>query len=124
MRLDKWLWAARFFKTRALAAAAVAGGKVKLNGERVKPARAVRVDDALHISVGPYEYALRVLALSARRGPAAQAASLYAESESSRAARNVLATRLAAERRGATLTHGRPNKRERRQLIELKKSKM
>ena len=124
MRLDKWLWAARFFKTRALAAAAVAGGKVKLNGARVKPARAVRVDDALHISVGPYEYVLRVLALSARRGPAAQAASLYAESESSRVARDILAARLAAERRAATLTQGRPNKRERRQLIELKKSKM
>jgi len=124
IRIDKWLWAARFFKTRALAAAAVAGGKVKLNGERVKPAKALRVNDALHISVGTYEYVVRVLALSARRGPAPQAALLYEESESSQAARKELVTRLAAERRYATHTNGRPSKKERRQIIQLKKSRI
>jgi ribosome-associated heat shock protein Hsp15 len=67
LRLDKWLWAARFFKTRALAAAAVTGGKVKLNGERVKAAKAIRPGDALNIHIGPYEYVVRVRALSARR---------------------------------------------------------
>lgn len=121
MRLDKWLWAARFFKTRTLAAEAVAGGKVKLNGERVKAAKAIRTSDALNIHIGPYEYAVRVLALSARRGPATQAALLYEESEPSQAARKVLATRLAAERQHAIHTRGRPGKKERRQIIRFKK---
>ena len=124
MRLDKWLWTARFFNTRVLAAAAVAGGKVKLNGERVKAAKAVRVNDALHIAIGPYEYAVRVLALSARRGPAPQAALLYAENESSQAARKAMASRLAAERQHAIHTNGRPSKKQRRQIIRLKKSRI
>ena len=123
MRVDKWLWAARFYKTRTLAAEAVAGGKVKLNGERVKAAKAVRVNDALHVSLGPYEYVVRVLALSVRRGPAKEAASLYEESEASQAARKVLATRLAAERQHAIRTDGRPSKKERRQIIRFKKSR-
>jgi ribosome-associated heat shock protein Hsp15 len=123
LRLDKWLWAARFFKTRALATAAVAGGKVKLNGERVKAAKVIRPGDALNIHIGPYEYVVRVRALSARRGPAAQAAKLYEESESSQAARNELATRLAAERRLVTPPKGRPGKKERRQIIRFKKSR-
>lgn len=124
MRLDKWLWAARFFKTRTLAAEAVAGGKVKLNGERVKAAKAIRPGDALNIHIGPYEYVVRVLALSARRGPATQAALLYEESESSQAARKALATRLAAERQHAIHTRGRPGKKERRQIIQFKKSRI
>jgi len=123
VRLDKWLWAARFFKTRVLAAEAVAGGKVKLNGERVKAAKAVRVNDALRISIGAYEYAIRVLALSTRRGPAPQAALLYEESESSQVARKALATRLAAERQHAIHTNGRPSKKQRRQIIQFKKSR-
>jgi ribosome-associated heat shock protein Hsp15 len=124
MRLDKWLWAARFFKTRTLAAEAVAGGKVKLNGERVKAAKTIRTGDALNIHIGPYEYAVRVLALSARRGPATQAALLYEESESSQSARKALATRLAAERQHAIRTNGRPSKKERRQIIRFKKSRV
>jgi len=123
VRLDKWLWAARFFKTRVLAAEAVAGGKVKLNGERVKAAKAVRVNDALRISIGAYEYAIRVLALSTRRGPAPQAALLYEESESSQVARKALATRLAAERQHAIHTNGRPSKKQRCQIIQFKKSR-
>lgn len=124
MRLDKWLWAARFYKTRTLAAEAVAGGKVKLNGERVKPAKAVRVNDAVRIARGPYEYAVRVLALSARRGSAKEAALLYEESESSQAARKGLADRLAAERHHVAHADGRPSKKERRQIIQFKKSRI
>jgi ribosome-associated heat shock protein Hsp15 len=124
LRIDKWLWAARFFKTRALAAEAVAGGKVKVNGERAKAAKAVRVNDALRIHIGPYEYAVRVLALSARRGPAPQAALLYEENESSQAARKELATRLAAEARYAAPATGRPSKKERRQVIQFKKTRL
>ncbi|HCU53532.1 MAG TPA: RNA-binding protein [Gammaproteobacteria bacterium] len=124
VRIDKWLWAARFFKTRALAAEAVAGGKVKVNGERVKAAKALRVNDALNIQLGPYEYAIRVRALSARRGPAPQAALLYEEGESSKAARKALSTRLAAERQSVAHTEGRPSKKERRRIIQFKKSRI
>ena len=123
LRIDKWLWAARFFKTRALAAQAVAGGKVKVNGERVKPARAVRLGDALSIHIGPCEYVVRVLALSARRGPAPQATLLYEESEPSKVARQELAARLSAEARSAASSEGRPSKKERRQIIQYKKTR-
>jgi ribosome-associated heat shock protein Hsp15 len=124
IRIDKWLWAARFFKTRALAAQAVAGGKVKVNGERVKAAKTLHLDDALSIHIGPYEYAVRVRALSTRRGTAPQAALLYAETEPSKAARNELATRLSAERRSTTFANGRPGKKERRQVIQFKKTRI
>ena len=120
VRIDKWLWAARFFKTRALAAQAVAGGKVKVNGERAKPAKAVRVGDALRIHIGVYEYVVQVLALSARRGPASAAALLYRESDESAAARKQLAARLAADKVLMPTDPGRPNKRVRRERIRLK----
>ena len=123
LRIDKWLWAARFFKTRALAAEAVAGGKVKVNGERVKAAKDIRLGDALIIHIGPYEYDVRVRALSARRGPAPQAALLYEETGPSKAARTELATRLAAERRFVATAQWRPGKKERRQVIHFKKTR-
>ena len=123
LRIDKWLWAARFFKTRALAAQAVAGGKVKVNDERVKAARAMRLGDALSIHIGPFEYVVRVLVLSARRGPASQAALLYEESEPSKAVRQALAARLSAETRDTSPAEGRPSKKERRQVIQLKKTR-
>ena len=124
IRIDKWLWAARFFKTRSLAAAAVAGGKVKVNGERVKAAKAIRIDDELSIHVGPYEYVVRVLGLSGRRGPAPEAALLYAESVQSKAAREALATRLSVERIYDPHEKGRPTKRARRQIILFKKARV
>jgi ribosome-associated heat shock protein Hsp15 len=120
IRIDKWLWAARFFKTRALAAAAVLGGKVKVNGERVKAAKVVRRGEELCIRIGVYEHVVRVLALSARRGPASEAALLYQESEESKAVRKQLAARLAAERIHSPMQKGRPSKRARRELIRIK----
>jgi ribosome-associated heat shock protein Hsp15 len=124
IRIDKWLWVARFFKTRSLATAAVAGGKVKVNGERVKPAKAIRLDDELSIHVGPYEYVVRVLGLSGRRGPAPEAALLYAESVQSKVAREKLAARLSAERIYDSHEKGRPTKRARRQIIRFKKARV
>jgi ribosome-associated heat shock protein Hsp15 len=116
MRLDKWLWAARFFKTRSLAQAAVAGGKVKLDGERVKPAKDVATGMRLAIRIGEYEWNVAVIALSEHRGPAEQARRLYEESEESRARR----TAQVADRRAQAAVwgdrKGRPTKRERRQL--------
>ena len=122
-RIDKWLWAARFFKTRSLAADAVSGGKVKLNGERVKAAKTIRLDDELSIHVGPYEYLVRVLGLSGKRGPASEAALLYEESVSSKAAREALSARLSAQRVDDSHEKGRPTKRARRQIIRFTKGR-
>jgi len=121
LRIDKWLWAARFFKTRALAAAAVVGGKVKVNGERVKAAKIIRVGDELGVHIGPYEHLVRVLSLSDRRGPAPEAALLYEESAASKAARETLATQLAATRVLYPRGEGRPTKKARREMIRFKK---
>lgn len=120
IRIDKWLWAARFFKTRSLAAEAVSGGKVKLNGERVKSAKSVRVGDEMRIQIGPYEHLISVLGISGRRGPAREATQLYAEHAESKAAREEMARRLAAERVHFTHGDGRPTKRARRDLIRFK----
>lgn len=120
IRIDKWLWAARFFKTRSLAAEAAAGGKVKVNGERVKPAKAVSVGDMLSIRVGPFERVVWVRALSARRGPAAVAATLYEETDESKAARQALAVQIAAARTHAPGAQGRPSKHARRERIRFK----
>ena len=116
LRIDKWLWAARFFKTRSLAADAVDGGKVQINGERVKPAKAVKVGDRLDIRIGAFPWRVEVLGLSDRRGPASEAQKLYLESESSRVAREVLAAQLRANRPTNPLQKGRPTKKDRREL--------
>ena len=84
MRIDRWLWAARFFKTRSLAARAIDGGRVKVGGERVKASRQLKPGDEVAIHVGPLEWAVQVLAVSARRGPAAQAAMLHRERRAGR----------------------------------------
>jgi ribosome-associated heat shock protein Hsp15 len=114
VRLDKWLWAARFFKTRALAAEAIAGGKVEVNGEDVKRARPVRAGDRIRVRLGPYEHHVTVLALSGRRGPAAEAALLYAESAESREARDRLAWQLKHAAPTFDYEKGKPSKKERR----------
>lgn len=117
LRIDKWLWAARFFKTRTLAADAVAGGKVKLNGERVKAAKTIRMGDELSIHVGPYEHVVRVLKLSGQRGPASLAVLLYEETAQSIAEREALAEKLSIERVHEAHEKGRPTKKARRQII-------
>ena len=121
-RLDTWLHAARFFKTRALAAAAIEAGRVELNGERSKRSKPVRPGDQLRIKVGVTEYRITILALSWRRGPASAAAALYQESPESRAARERAAEqhRLAAQWVGA-VPKGRPTKKQRRDLEKLER---
>jgi ribosome-associated heat shock protein Hsp15 len=120
VRIDKWLWAARFFKTRSLAADAIAGGKVQVNRERVKRAKLLQVGDEVRIRLGPYEHQVLVRALSDRRGPAAQAATLYEEKESSRAARDALALQLKSLHSIFAPERGRPTKKDRRDINRLK----
>jgi len=120
VRVDKWLWAARFYKTRSLATEAVAGGKVELNGERAKPAKPIKPGDEIRVRLGPYEHILIVRGLADRRGPASVAQALYEETEASRNARQRLATQLAAA--PATFVYeekGRPTKKDRRDLSRL-----
>jgi ribosome-associated heat shock protein Hsp15 len=118
VRLDKWLWAARFFKTRAVAREAVTGGKVHLNGQRVKPSRNVRIGDSVHLSRGPFRYEITVDAVSDRRGPAREAAKLFTESEESIEKRTAIAEDLALRRRAAPIPPAsRPDKRSRRRII-------
>jgi len=112
MRLDKWLWAARFFKTRTLAVAAIAAGHVSVNGERAKAAKALRVGDSVAVRRAPFEHAVTVKALSDTRGPAAIAAALFAETEESRERRTALAAQMKAQPQPRF--KGRPTKKTRR----------
>jgi ribosome-associated heat shock protein Hsp15 len=121
VRLDRWLWAARFFKTRAVAQQAIAGGHVHLNGQRVKAARAVRPGDRLAITRGEERFELQVLALAARRGPASVARGLYEETEASLAARSA-AQQLHRDTAGTRPPLSRPDKRDRRRIISFTKS--
>ena len=116
VRIDKWLWAARFYKTRSLAQQAVEGGKVRLNGERVKPAKDVRVGDTLDMNIAAHDWTIAVRVLSDRRGPAAVAQTLYEESAESRARRAEQAALRKLSTEPALARQGRPTKRERRQL--------
>ena len=120
VRLDKWLWAARFFKTRALASEAIGGGKVQVNGDRAKRARPLQVGDEVRVRLGPYEHLVMVKALSARRGPAAVAAELYQERPESVAAREALALQLKTLHAAFVPEKGRPTKRDRREIERLK----
>ena len=120
IRIDKWLWAARFFKTRALAKAAVEGGKVHVDDTRVKPARTVRVGDRLTITRGTSQWEVVIAAVSHRRGPATVAQALYEETPASMARREAEAERRRAERATAPTSDGRPTKRDRRRLIRFK----
>ncbi|MBU0620998.1 MAG: RNA-binding S4 domain-containing protein [Gammaproteobacteria bacterium] len=114
LRIDKWLWAARFYKTRSLSADAVEGGKVTMHGARLKPAKAVGIGDVLEIRVGKFSYEVEVLGLSNKRGGAPEAQKLYRETGASKAKREEIAALLRAQPQPTF--KGRPTKRDRREI--------
>jgi ribosome-associated heat shock protein Hsp15 len=121
-RLDKWLWAARFFKTRSQASDAVEGGKIEVNGEKPKRSRTIKPGDRIRIRLGPCEHRITVRAVAQKRGSAAIAAELFLEDPESRAARERLAEqhRLAAQLQGGE-SRGRPSKKDRRDIERWKR---
>lgn len=122
VRLDKWLWAARFFKTRALASEAIEGGKVHVNGDRVKRAKLVQAGDRLEIQLGPYAHVVLVKDVSEKRGPSTVAHGLYEETAESIAGRERVAFQLkAAHVLFVPDTNERPTKRDRRKLEDFKR---
>ncbi|HEV7990305.1 MAG TPA: RNA-binding S4 domain-containing protein [Gemmatimonadaceae bacterium] len=117
VRLDKWLWAARFFKTRSLAAEAIGGGKVLVNGDRPKPSKLLQAGDEVSIRLGPYQHVVTVRGLSERRGAAPVAATLYEETADSQAARAKLAEQLRMAPAAFVFEEkGRPTKKDRRDI--------
>jgi ribosome-associated heat shock protein Hsp15 len=116
MRIDRWLWAARLAKTRPLAAEAVKGGRVHVNGQAAKPSKEVRVGDALEIAVGQVRFSVTARGLAPRRGPASEAALLYEESAESRERREQMAAQRRLSRPPVFEQGGRPTKRDRRRL--------
>ena len=121
IRIDKWLWAARFFKTRSLASDAIGGGKVSLNGDTVKPAKLVQAGDEVRVRLGPYEHVIFVRRLSERRGPASVAQALYEETAASLSAREKLAEQLRMAPAAFVYEEkGRPTKRDRREIERLR----
>lgn len=125
LRLDKWLWAARFYKTRGIAAKAVSGGKVLLRGNRAKPAKLIQIGDELTVQRGLFRYAITVEMLNNRRGPALEAKKMYRESDESIREREQLIAKLKAERMTGPRAGRvfRPNKKQRRQIVSLKRGK-
>jgi ribosome-associated heat shock protein Hsp15 len=121
MRLDKWLWAARFFKTRALAAEAVDGGKVTVNDERPKRAKLIQAGDTISVRIGPYQQVLTVRDVSGRRGSAAVAQALYEETPASVAARAVVAAQYKSAAMTFAFQDGKPGKKERRAIEKVRR---
>jgi ribosome-associated heat shock protein Hsp15 len=123
MRIDKWLWAARFYKTRTLAGEAVEGGKVHLNGQRTKPGKNLQVGSRLQINKGGLEWQIEVVVLPKQRRPASEARAFYTEDEQSRQRRQAAAEALRAARLATPLqTASKPNKRDRRLIHRFKQS--
>ena len=120
VRVDKWLWAARFFKTRALASEAVDGGKVHVNGARVKAARPLKVGDRLEIRRGDERFEVVVAALAQQRGPASVAQELYRETDASAAARRAESERRRMQAASNPRPGGRPDKRARRRIVRFR----
>lgn len=121
VRIDKWLWAARFFKSRALASRACELGRIECNGQRVKPSREIQADDRLRVTNDSGTFEIEVLGLSEMRGPATLAQALYQESEASKQARFELAQERKALPRIEALPSGKPSKRDRRKLEEIRR---
>ena len=120
VRIDKWLWAARFFKTRSLAARACELGRIQSNGQTAKPAREVRVGDMLQVTNDGGDFQVEVLGLSEARGPASVAQTLYRETEASRELRLKVAAERRAMKQFEQLPAGRPDKRDRRRIIQFR----
>jgi ribosome-associated heat shock protein Hsp15 len=120
VRMDKWLWAARFFKTRSLAARACDLGRIQSNGQPVRPARDVRIGDMLHVTNDGGDFEVEVLLLSEVRGPASVAQTLYRETEASRELRQKVAAERKAMKQFEQLPAGRPSKRDRRRIIQFR----
>jgi ribosome-associated heat shock protein Hsp15 len=120
VRMDKWLWAARFFKTRALAARACELGRIQSNGQPAKPARDVRIGDLLRVTNDGGDFQVQVLLLSEVRGPASVAQTLYRETEASRELRLKVAAERKAMKQFEELPAGRPSKRDRRRIIQFR----
>ncbi len=120
VRIDSWLWAARFFKTRSLAKTAIEGGKVHVNNQRVKPAKPAQIGQIVEIRRGDSVFTVTIVALSRQRGPASVAATLYTESDASIEARAVSASRRRMERAGLQVPSMRPTKKQRRELSRFK----
>ena len=120
VRMDKWLWAARFFKTRALSARACELGRIQSNGQPAKPAREVRVGDRLRVVNDGGDFQVEVLLLSEARGPASMAQTLYRETEASKELRAKVAAERKAMKQFEELPAGRPSKRDRRKIIQFR----
>ena len=120
VRIDKWLWAARFFKTRSLASRACELGRIRANGQPVKPARDVHIGDMLQVKNDSGEFQIEVLALSELRGPAPVAQLLYRETDASRELRQKVAAERKAMRQFEELPAARPSKRDRRRIIQFR----
>ena len=120
VRADKWLWAARFYKTRALAADAIDAGRIEVNGERSKRARLVQAGDKIRIRIGPYEHIVTVKDVSERRGPAPVAAKLYEEDAESKKQREVMAAHVKAMNANTGYETGRPTKKDRRDIAKIR----
>lgn len=124
LRIDKWLWVARFYKTRSLASEAVQGGKVELNGDRAKPAKEVKPGDEVRVRLGPYEHIVIVRGIAPRRGSARDAQVLFEETPESKAERERLAEQLRmAPAAFVWEEKGRPTKKDRRQIVRLRDDK-
>lgn len=120
VRLDKWLWAARFYKTRGLSADATDAGKIEVNGERAKRSRLVQAGDKLRIRMGPYEHIITVKGVSERRGSAPIAQTLYEEDPEGKKAREVMAAHVRAMNANTGYESGRPTKKDRRDIARWK----
>ena len=121
VRLDKWLWAARFYKTRGLSAEAVDAGKIEVNGERAKRARLVQAGDRVKIRIGPYEHVITIRDVSEKRGSAPIAQALYEEDAESRKARELMAAHVRAMNANTGYESGRPTKKDRREIERLRR---